>query len=374
MVRKNIRYVELAIALFTLFEPIWFLFSKSVNMSFRYPILPIYTPMGFILSSFFYMGTRFGILSKIVCFILILMPLVLPFVKNAKRNYIMLWTVLILNCVIDIFMLFNQFAWNQKTYSLLFNFIVFLILGIYTYKYRKKNSTQIQSEQSNIIIQSKQKKLHRCSIIIVTLATAIVLIFLLDSKSSSKLYKLKFSDRENEIARVGYIDLNSDITTDFADDTIVYYDRSGPIEIGNGKGEIPGGKYIFIDNGNHYNYLYIRNSKNDDLYSKRYGYGSIILLELKEGEWMSMENGALIAYNNKFIDKQNEFGVFEVGKDIEPGNYKLQSLYEKGAGSYCIYSSDNFNLIIEEDIQKDKSINLEEGQILTISNIIISYQ
>ena len=46
MVRKNIRYVELAIALFTLFEPIWFLFSKSVNMSFRYPILPIYTPMG----------------------------------------------------------------------------------------------------------------------------------------------------------------------------------------------------------------------------------------------------------------------------------------------------------------------------------------
>lgn len=377
---KNLKIIEFLIAVFTVLSPVWYNIVFLVNSGTGFPVIPIYPPIGFIPGMILFTGVRTMSLGLSVNFLFIFLPLILPFVSNKSANGSMLRFLLGSNLVFNLAFLIGVSGWNQETYALVLNLICYLSIILYIIYHSKSNNkdrTLEYQNQSNEEI--KKKKLTPGKIAERVLLVVLIAIFLIkpnidiriERNNSEELRKTFFGDRSDEIERIGDINLDYVSNIGLKDDII----NRGYVRTEVSESEDNGikpGRYIFIDDGNSFNYLYVYDSKKADKYKERYGYAPLILVELFEGDWVHMESGELIKFSNEIIDKQMELGIFEVGRDLEPGTYKLIPLIEGGGGYYCIYASDTLNVLTEENISNESNIKLEEGQILTISNIIIS--
>lgn len=138
------------------------------------------------------------------------------------------------------------------------------------------------------------------------------------------------------------------------------------------------GEYIaygFIDQGN----IQIADSISG-LENAEYQQGIFIDIQLNEGQYIDLGTTTVMLSKDQIdMDNLKQYGIFQVGVDIEPGEYKITSItneyhtnlgnWSGSLGGYEICEDDPFNnntLVSEGLYGEQKYIELKEGQYLRI--------
>ena len=263
----------------------------------------------------------------------------------------------------------------------------------------------IKSKDTNIEVKNKSK--NRSKICIEVLSTVCVLSLIGNAVQFSQLQSLLHKNTENlsepsenNVVTPSQNETNSRADSVIADNTTQEEDTTANGEIpedadltipflpdnlfSNYKGgatyrcgtDLEPGKYII------YGYLgYGYYEKYSELAKKEeaeYIEGIFISVELKEGEYIDVGSSCIIISESEFdTNNLTQYGIYEVGKDIEPGEYRVvgmsneyRSQYGSWDGSFGgIEISDaqlGGNIIdYQSSIGTDqKYISLQDGQYL----------
>lgn len=103
-----------------------------------------------------------------------------------------------------------------------------------------------------------------------------------------------------------------------------------------------------------------------------------ITVDIKEDYMIRMSGFNSVMIEPIETEMKNELnpGIWEVGVDIEPGNYTFSSDY--GLGYLQLFESGKeprvFEVISSENVQSKSTIQLEEGQKLRINGVTINFE
>lgn len=98
------------------------------------------------------------------------------------------------------------------------------------------------------------------------------------------------------------------------------------------------------------------------------------IIEVRNGEYLELSDCCAVQITNKVgVDITSE-GMFRVGIDIEPGEYKLKTI-DDDSGYYCIYNSLRHNIdsiVSNKNFTKSAYVTVSNGQYLLLSDCKIS--
>lgn len=147
--------------------------------------------------------------------------------------------------------------------------------------------------------------------------------------------------------------------------------ESGQYKVGT---DIPAGEYVVLaERGSGY-FSVSADPNNDDItFNGNFDYNTIITIF--DGEYLKLSRARAIPfdvfYANNTIDLSQTGVMLYVGKDIEPGEYKL-TCKENESGYYCIYDSSRQDYIISNDnFENSAYISVSDGQYLRLSRCYI---
>lgn len=143
--------------------------------------------------------------------------------------------------------------------------------------------------------------------------------------------------------------------------------------------DISPGKYVvFGYYGNVWCRVYSEPSNPDGGVQKN---GIMIPVDLKEGEYIAYYSGGVLIPEEEF-DKDNlaQYGIFLVGEDIEPGEYKIKAITDRYQSKFASITGVAGGYEIKNDVFSDGQVSYEylfseqsyftikEGQYLILSN------
>lgn len=147
--------------------------------------------------------------------------------------------------------------------------------------------------------------------------------------------------------------------------------------------DIESGKYVIFPLVSIAYYAISTDVAKNDILEEGYTLGASI--ELKENTYIEMYNDSILVPESS-VDNENlkQYGIFKVGEDIEPGEYKVKTLnntYQTSAGSYSGLTGafeikdnpfDESLLGAITFIQGEQEyIDLQEGQYLILENAAV---
>nr|WP_295678746.1 hypothetical protein [uncultured Lachnoclostridium sp.]DAE05632.1 MAG TPA: hypothetical protein [Siphoviridae sp. cthL03] len=153
--------------------------------------------------------------------------------------------------------------------------------------------------------------------------------------------------------------------------TLSPYDKMQSYEEGQYKVgvDIPAGEFVLLatDDSGYFSVTSDANG-NDILFNDNFETNSIITI--KKNEYVELSR--CIAYpSSQFYDEleinQENYGtMLKVGKDIKPGEYKIET--DGSSGYYCIYSNSRHDDIVANDnFDNSCYVSVEKGQYLVLS-------
>lgn len=138
--------------------------------------------------------------------------------------------------------------------------------------------------------------------------------------------------------------------------------------------DIDPGEYILLSNGVSSYYQVSSDStgslesiiSNDNFTANRY-------ITLADGQYIQIKNGCILDPEEKNIDLDSEemlnSGMYKVGLDIEPGEYKVKALGNMGYVEVANDSKGILNSVASNDnFEGEKYVTVKDGQYLKLSN------
>ena len=127
------------------------------------------------------------------------------------------------------------------------------------------------------------------------------------------------------------------------------------------------GEYALFTSGSMSGYFSVTEDPNGDkiLFNDNFDYNSFITIN--DGEYLKLSRSYAVPLSNNEVevDTSSE-GMFRVGIDIEPGEYKLVA--DEGSGYYCIYPDSRHSKIVTNDMFEGQAyINVVAGQYLKLN-------
>jgi hypothetical protein len=153
--------------------------------------------------------------------------------------------------------------------------------------------------------------------------------------------------------------------------------KAGMYKVGT---DIEAGEYMLLSNGGTSAYFQVSKDSsgslesiitNDNFEGSRY-------ITVSDGQYFELRNGKLAPIEEAPVQKPEDGvykpGMYKVGRDIEPGEYKVRP--QAGALAYYEVSKDSSgsltSIVTNDNIENEKYITISEGQYIKLNSCELS--